>query len=83
MIHNIILNDVGSEFDALTALRSRTQFGRPDFTSIFANIRNNIQLGLYLPGRESTLKTTVGGQLSFSSLGFFSPFFSISEGIRY
>lgn len=65
MIHNIVLNDVGSEFDALTDLRSRTQFGRPDFPSIFNNLRNSIEMGQYLPGRESTLKTTVGGS-SFS-----------------
>ena len=58
---NISINDVSSEFDALTNLRSRTQFGRPDFQSIFRSVRNSIETGDYLPGRESSLKTEVGG----------------------
>lgn len=62
MIHNIVINDVGSEFDALTDLRSRTQFGRPDFPNIFKGIREGIESGQYLVGKESSLKTTVGGE---------------------
>ncbi|ORY89731.1 ferric reductase NAD binding domain-domain-containing protein [Leucosporidium creatinivorum] len=60
MITNIAINDAGNEFDPLTNLRSRTHFGRPDFTTIFNTIRNQIELGHYLPGRESSLKTKVG-----------------------
>lgn len=69
MIHNIVINEVGAEFDALTELRSRTQFGRPNFPQIFDNIRNGIETGGYLPGRESTLKTKVGGEFSDLFLG--------------
>lgn len=66
MIHNIVINDVGSDFDALTSLRSRTQFGRPNFPSIFSSIREGIEDGRYLPGRESSLRSTVGGEFSLS-----------------
>lgn len=59
-IANISINDAGAEFDALTQLKSRTHFGRPDWTSIFASIRSGIESGQYLPGRESSLKTRVG-----------------------
>lgn len=72
MIHNIVLNDVGSEFDALTSLRSRTQFGRPDFPNIFNNIRNSIETGQYLKGRESSLRTNVGGELPLVSVALAS-----------
>lgn len=59
--------DAGSEYDALTNLRSRTQFGRPDFKAIFENVRNSIEKGAYLPGRESALVTNVGGKPSLFS----------------
>ena len=58
-MYNIALNDAGAEFDALTNLRSRTHFGRPNFVQIFASIRTGIEAGTYLPGSESSLKTTV------------------------
>ena len=57
---NIIVNDADAEFDALTSLKSRMQFGRPDFDQVFGNLRKAIETGAYLPGRESSLKTTVG-----------------------
>lgn len=58
-MYNIALNDVGATFDPLTTLKSRTHFGRPDFATIFKSIRQRIEDGTYLPGTESSLKTTV------------------------
>ncbi|KAI5476018.1 hypothetical protein MNV49_000490 [Pseudohyphozyma bogoriensis] len=60
VMQNIAINDAGNEFDALTNLRSRTNFGRPEWDSIFSNLRHSIETGRYLPGRESSLSTTVG-----------------------
>jgi NADPH oxidase 1 len=51
---------VGNDFDALTSLRSRTQFGRPDFAQIFGALRTAIETGRFLPGREASLSTNVG-----------------------
>ncbi|KZP00841.1 NADPH oxidase [Calocera viscosa TUFC12733] len=59
-IYNLAVNDVGSAYDPLTLLRSRTMFGRPDWKSVFGRLRMAIEGGQYLPGRESTLKTRVG-----------------------
>lgn len=58
-MYNIAIQDVGAAYDPLTNLRSRTHFGRPDFTTIFAAIRDGIEAGTYLPGSESSLKTDV------------------------
>lgn len=38
-IHNIILND-DQAFDPVTELKTRTNYGRPEWTSIFQNIRS-------------------------------------------
>ena len=59
MMYNIAVNDVGSTYDPLTNLRSRTHFGRPQWNSIFAAIREGIEAGTYLPGSESSLTTNV------------------------
>ena len=59
-LYNIALNDAGAEYDAITSLRSRTMFGRPNFPQIFGSVRDSIEAGSYLPGRESSLKTKVG-----------------------
>lgn len=56
---NIAVNDAGAEFDPLTLLRTRTMYGRPDWKSIYSNIRMAIENGGYLPGREASLKTSV------------------------
>jgi len=40
-IHNIVVNDVGSEFDPVTELRSRTHYGRPNFDLIFRGVRED------------------------------------------
>ena len=60
MLWNIAINDAGAEYDPLTLLRSRTMFGRPDWKSIYGRIRQAIEIGQYLPGSQSQLKTTVG-----------------------
>jgi len=59
MLWNIALNDAGAEYDPLTLLRSRTMFGRPDWMSIYGNIRQAIETGQYLPGSTAQLKTKV------------------------
>ncbi|EJU01055.1 hypothetical protein DACRYDRAFT_22860 [Dacryopinax primogenitus] len=59
-LYNIAVNDAGAAYDPLTLLRSRTMFGRPDWPSIFSNLRMALEGGQYLPGRESTLKTRIG-----------------------
>lgn len=57
---NIVLNSVGSIVDPLTELRSRTNFGRPDFKRLFTAMRDGILDGTYIGGLEGTLKTDVG-----------------------
>ncbi|GAA5875211.1 hypothetical protein JCM1840_007281 [Sporobolomyces johnsonii] len=64
MMANIAIHD-DAVLDPLTQLRARTQFGRPDFASLFSTIRQQIELGAFLPGRESSLTTTVGGKSPF------------------
>lgn len=56
----VLCSDAGGDFDALTELRSRTHFGRPDFPAIFNNIRDKIEAGSLVPGTESSLRTNVG-----------------------
>jgi len=60
MLWNIAINDAGAEYDPLTLLRTRTMFGRPDWKSIYNNLRQAIEAGQYLPGTNSQLKTNVG-----------------------
>ncbi|KAI0932076.1 hypothetical protein AcW1_000702 [Taiwanofungus camphoratus] len=60
MLWNIAVNDPGSEYDPLTLLRTRTMFGRPDWKSIYGRLRQALEVGQYLPGTNSQLKTTVG-----------------------
>ena len=47
---NIYLNTVGSTLDPLTALNSRTNFGRPDFKRLFGAMKDGIRDGSYLNG---------------------------------
>ena len=47
---NIYLNSVGTELDPLTALNSRTNFGRPDFKRLFGAMRDGIVDGSYMVG---------------------------------
>lgn len=60
MLWNIAVNDAGAKYDPLTLLRTRTKFGRPDWKSIYRRIREAIEIGQYLPGSTTQLKTKVG-----------------------
>ncbi|KAL2271026.1 hypothetical protein VTJ83DRAFT_397 [Remersonia thermophila] len=57
---NIVLNSVGMEVDPLTELKSRTNFGRPNFLKIFTSMRDGIIDRTYLNGLETNVRTTVG-----------------------
>jgi NADPH oxidase len=57
---NIMLNSVGQAVDPLTELRSRTNFGRPEFKKLFAAMRDAIMDQTYMGGLEGTLRTQVG-----------------------
>ncbi|KAK5630506.1 hypothetical protein RRF57_006221 [Xylaria bambusicola] len=57
---NIVLNSVGSDVDPLTELKARTNFGRPNFSSIFEAMRNGILDRSYINGLEGSMQTTVG-----------------------
>lgn len=58
-MYNIAVNDAGADYDPLTLLRSRTTFGRPNWITIYAKIRQAIESGQYVPGAKSQLKTKV------------------------
>jgi NADPH oxidase 1 len=60
MLWNIAVNDAGAEYDPLTLLRTRTMFGRPDWMSIYGQMRQAVESGQYIPGSTSQLKTKVG-----------------------
>ncbi|RJE23500.1 NADPH Oxidase [Aspergillus sclerotialis] len=47
---NIYLNSVGQDLDPLTELRSRTNFGRPDFTRLFTAMRDGLRDQSYMAG---------------------------------
>lgn len=70
---NIVLNSVGSAVDPLTELKSRTNFGRPDFTRLFEGMRDGIQDRTYLSGLEGEMKTNVGVYFCGMSLPQFPP----------
>jgi NADPH oxidase len=56
---NIVLNSVGADLDPLTELKSRTNFGRPNFPKVFEMMRDGILDRTYINGLES-MRTTVG-----------------------
>ncbi|OCL08822.1 hypothetical protein AOQ84DRAFT_33283 [Glonium stellatum] len=58
--NNIVLNSVGTDKDPLTELKSRTNFGRPDFDKLLCGMRNGIMDRSYMSGLESSLRTDVG-----------------------
>jgi len=60
MAANIMLNTVGAGKDAVTELKTRTNFGRPDFKRFFGEVRDGIMDGSYLPGLEASFKKSVG-----------------------
>lgn len=51
-IKNYILND--AEVDTFTQLRTKTKFGRPNFDSILANIRSELDGGTYIPEMQES-----------------------------
>lgn len=57
---NIYINSVGSTVDPLTELRSRTNFGRPDFKRLFEALRGGILDGSYIGGLDGSVRTDVG-----------------------
>jgi NADPH oxidase len=46
--------------DPLTELKSRTNFGRPDFARLFNGMREGILAGTYLNGLEGDMRSNVG-----------------------
>jgi len=59
MLWNIAVNDAGASYDPLTLLRTRTMFGRPDWMSVYGEVKQAIETGQYLPGSSAQLKTKV------------------------
>lgn len=57
---NIYLNTVGAPVDPLTELKTRTNFGRPDFRRLFGTIKDGIVDGSYLGGLEANAINKVG-----------------------
>jgi len=60
MQQNIYLNTAGAEKDPLTELRSRTNFGRPDFKRLLGAMKTGILDGSYMGGLQGNLRTKVG-----------------------
>jgi len=58
MLWNIAVNDAGV-YDPLTLLRTRTMFGRPEWMSVYGQMKQAIEIGLYIPGSNAQLKTKV------------------------
>src|SRR5271167_3782470 len=46
-VRNIMVNDTGAIHDFLTGLKSRTQYGKPNWKAIFSGIKDEIQQGTY------------------------------------
>lgn len=51
---------MGQGLDPLTELRSRTNFGRPDFGRLFAAMRDGLVDETYMSGLKSTVATEIG-----------------------
>lgn len=57
---NIYLNSVGQALDPLTELRSRTNFGRPDFKRLFTAMRHGLLDQTYMSGLQTSSSTEIG-----------------------
>lgn len=57
---NIYLNTVGAQVDPLTELKTRTNFGRPDFKRLFSAMRDGLTDQSYMSGLSGSLTTDVG-----------------------
>lgn len=55
---NIYLNSVGQDLDPLTELKSRTNFGRPDFNRLFTAMRDGLLNQSYLAGLGGASSST-------------------------
>lgn len=77
-VNNVVMNSVGANIDPLTELRSRTNFGRPDFGRLFETMREGILDRTYLNGLESEMRTNVGvyfcGPVSAFKIGIYWDF---------
>ncbi|KAI6250911.1 Superoxide-generating NADPH oxidase heavy chain subunit A [Erysiphe necator] len=58
--HNIYLHSVGASVDPLTELKSRMNFGRPNFSKMFKQMSDDISNGTYLKGYRPNVKMRVG-----------------------
>lgn len=57
---NISLNSVGANKDAVTSLKTRTHFGRPNFNAMLGQMGTELYNGTYISGIESVVRKTVG-----------------------
>jgi NADPH oxidase len=58
---NVYLNSVGTELDPLTELKTRTNFGRPDFKRLFGAMRDGLLDRTFMSGLDSSAtRTDVG-----------------------
>lgn len=64
---NLYLNTIGASVDPLTELRSRTNYGRPDFKRLFSAMVDGLRDGTYLSELfSSSLAGSAGGSSSGS-----------------
>lgn len=54
---NIYLNSVGANVDPLTELKTRTNFGRPDFKRLFGAMRDGITDGSYMDNMQQIMES--------------------------
>lgn len=57
---NIFLNSVGAKVDPMTDLRSKTNFGRPNFSKLFKDMSEGIANGNYINGLTPNSKVNIG-----------------------
>ena len=58
---NVYLNSVGTDLDPLTELKTRTNFGRPDFKRLFGAMRDGLLDRTFMSGLDSSsTRTDVG-----------------------
>ena len=55
---NVYLNSVGNERDPLTELKTRTNFGRPDFNRLFGAMRDGLLDRTFMSGLDSPATRT-------------------------
>ncbi|KAF8319758.1 NADPH oxidase [Clavulina sp. PMI_390] len=62
-LYNLAINDAnvtGAGYDPMTRLRSRTFYGRPDFRSIYGKVRDAVEEGALIGGREMRTRINIG-----------------------